>query len=186
TCAAHDHRVHVLEFTDRPQDVMAAADVLCLPSYREGVGTVTIEAAACGVAVVASRIYGIVDAVDEGRTALLHPAGDIPALADALRRVTADPALRASLGAAGPRWAATEFHVQRMTDEQLALYAELLATTESTSESAAAGWYRRRGKRIFDVAASAIALLVLAPVLVAGAVLIRATVGTPILVLALL
>ena len=44
-CGAHVNRVQFFEQTDRPQDFMAAADVLCLPSYREGIGVVIIEAA---------------------------------------------------------------------------------------------------------------------------------------------
>ena len=51
--------------------------VCCLPSYREGFGTVIIEAASIGLPAIASRIYGIADTVVEGVTGILHqPASD--------------------------------------------------------------------------------------------------------------
>ena len=50
---------------------MATADVFCLPSYREGFGTVIIEAAACGTPSIGSNIYGISDAILDKETGLL-------------------------------------------------------------------------------------------------------------------
>ena len=51
-------------------DLLKRADVFCLPSYREGFGVVIIEAASVGLPAIASRIYGITDAVDEGVTGI--------------------------------------------------------------------------------------------------------------------
>lgn len=68
--------IYIKGYTDSPESYMAASDVFCLPSYREGFGSVIIEAAACGVPALASRIYGITDAVVEGETGLLHEAGN--------------------------------------------------------------------------------------------------------------
>ena len=56
-------RVHVCGATREPEAFMAAADFLVLPSHREGFGSVVIEAAACGLPAVATRIYGLSDAV---------------------------------------------------------------------------------------------------------------------------
>ena len=83
-CWAHRERLRRVSFTPNPERYMAAADIFCLPSYREGFGQVIIEAAACGVPTVASRIYGIIDAVEDGKTGLLFPAGDVAALKQAL------------------------------------------------------------------------------------------------------
>lgn len=68
--------------TPRPQDFMAMADMLCLPSYREGFGTVVIEAAACGTPTIGSRIYGLSDAIVDGKSGYLFPVGSIDGLAD--------------------------------------------------------------------------------------------------------
>jgi lipopolysaccharide/colanic/teichoic acid biosynthesis glycosyltransferase len=194
-CGRHVTRVQFLAFTDRPQDLMVAADVLCLPSYREGVGTVTIEAGACGVPVIASRIYGITDAVMDGRSALLHAPGDVEGLASLLDRLITDPQLRRSLGAAGREHAVREFHVDRITALQLALYATVLQGADQqrvslaqpvdssvpTPAQACASWYRRGGKRLLDVTGAAVMLVVLAPVIGVVALLVRLTLGAPVL-----
>ena len=77
-CHASRARLHYVSFTATPERYTVAADIFCLPSYREGFGMMIIEAAACGVLAVASRIYGITDAVDDGKAGLLFPAGDSP------------------------------------------------------------------------------------------------------------
>jgi lipopolysaccharide/colanic/teichoic acid biosynthesis glycosyltransferase len=175
-CGRHIDRVRFLEFTNRPEDAMAAADILCLPSYREGFGSVIIEAAACGLPTVASRIYGIVDAVEAERTGLLHAPGDVGELTRQLRRLVTDAELRRALGAAARERALAQFSVERLTTAQLALYAELL-----DGVPAAAGWYRRFGKRALDVSVSACALFLLSPVLVVLAAVVRAALGAPVL-----
>lgn len=94
---------------------MAAADVFCLPSYREGFGLVLIEAGAVGLPVVASRIYGITDAVLDGETGFLHQPGSIAELVDRLEILIRDASLRRALGAAGQRRAREEFSAELVT-----------------------------------------------------------------------
>jgi colanic acid/amylovoran biosynthesis glycosyltransferase len=77
------------------------ADVFCLPSLAEGLPTVLIEAMACGVPVVSTRIDGVPELVSDGEDGLLCEAGDPGALASPLRRLAADPAERERLGRAG-------------------------------------------------------------------------------------
>ena len=91
-------RVHFVGFTSAPERYMAASDVLCLPSYREGFGSVVIEAAAVGLPAVASRIYGVVDAVEEGVSGVLHEPRDVAAIAAHLVALADDPGSRRRLG----------------------------------------------------------------------------------------
>lgn len=128
-CAPHGGRLHFLDFITSPERVIAAADVLCLPSYREGFGTVIIEAAAAGVPAVASRIYGIVDAIDDGHTGLLHEPGDVADLASHLRRIASDAGLRRTLGTAARTRAERDFSQAAVTSAVLGLFDALLAGT---------------------------------------------------------
>ena len=90
-CSKQFHRIG---FTNKPEDYMACADVFCLPSYREGFGSVLIEAAAVGLPAVASRIYGITDAVVDGETGVLHQPKNIEEIKRALLTLTIDTNLR--------------------------------------------------------------------------------------------
>jgi glycosyltransferase involved in cell wall biosynthesis len=81
--------------------VMRSADIFCLPSYTEGRPNVVNEAMATGLPVIATRVGGIPDMVEEGRTALLYDAGNVAALRECLRRLATESALRESMGASG-------------------------------------------------------------------------------------
>ena len=111
---------------DMPQ-VYAGAQVVCLPSWREGVPRALIEAAACGRALVASDVPGCREIVQHEVNGLLVPSRDASALAAALRRLLDDAALRGRMGAAGRDLAQREFSLERVNAATLALYSELLA-----------------------------------------------------------
>ena len=110
-------RIERLDLTDsvcfvgpQPQSVLpvyyAAADVTVLPSYYESFGMVALEAMACGNAVIASRVGGLVTTVRDGVTGFLVPDGDVEALAERIGALVADPDLRWRVGREGVRWAA--------------------------------------------------------------------------------
>jgi glycosyltransferase involved in cell wall biosynthesis len=103
---AAGNRVHLVGALDRETvaRALAAADVVAVPSVVDAAGNVdglpntVLEALASGRAVVASRVAGIPDVVQDGVSGLLVPAGDAEALAVALRRLAGDPAERERLG----------------------------------------------------------------------------------------
>ena len=105
---------------------MASADVLVLPSYREGFGSVIIEAAACAIPTVAYRIDGVIDAVVEERTGVLVEVGNIEALAAAMLDVSRDSQGRQRLGSEARDRVSKEFSSAVVTAEWVALYKPLL------------------------------------------------------------
>lgn len=66
-----------IDYVSNPQEILNVADVLVLPSYREGFGTIVIEAASMGIPCIASDIYGLNDAIVNNKTGLLHKVKDV-------------------------------------------------------------------------------------------------------------
>ncbi|MCY4525818.1 MAG: glycosyltransferase, partial [Anaerolineaceae bacterium] len=110
---------------DMPQ-VYAQAQVVCLPSWREGVPLALIEGAACGRPLVASDVPGCREVVRHEETGLLAPPRDAASLAAALRRLLLEKATRQRMGAAGRELAQREFSLERVISETLALYERVL------------------------------------------------------------
>lgn len=106
---------------------LAAADVLVLPSYREGFGTVVLEAAAVGLPAIASRIYGLTDAVQDQVTGLLFPVGDISALRSAMEIMVIDAQRRLEMGSAARERVLKDFSADAVSEAWLAEYRVLLA-----------------------------------------------------------
>jgi glycosyltransferase involved in cell wall biosynthesis len=125
-CGDGADRLRHVTHTPKPERFMAAADLLCLPSYREGFGMVVIEAASAGLAVVASHIYGITDAVADGETGVLFPPGDVAAMAAALERLIVDHRERVAMGAKGRERVLAEFSEERLTYGLMAYYDKSL------------------------------------------------------------
>lgn len=113
-----EKRVTFAGFVDTETKVrhLREAEVVVTPSPKEGWGVTTIEANACGTPVVASDAPGLRDAVRDGVTGLLFPYGDASALADRLRRILRDDALRERLSRAAIDWAA-RFRWERSAEE---------------------------------------------------------------------
>lgn len=91
-------RIKVVGYTEAPEQYFATADFLCLPSLREGFGMVVLEAAACGLPSVCTRIPGLVDAVDYGRAGVLVDVGDVDGLCRVIVRFGSDSGERREIG----------------------------------------------------------------------------------------
>ena len=124
---AYAGRLHWVDATDRPQEYFAAADIFCLPSYREGFGTTIIEAAATGVPAIGSRIYGITDAIVDGTTGLLFAPGDVRQLAERILTLVQDTEFRKRMGESARQRALQDFSAGVVTAALLDYYARLLA-----------------------------------------------------------
>jgi glycosyltransferase involved in cell wall biosynthesis len=116
-------RARFLSYTNEPERYMAAADVFCLPSYREGFGVAVIEAAACGLPSVGTRIYGVTDAIEDGVTGLLFETGKVDALVDRMSQLAREPDLRTAMGRRAREKALRDFPEDAITRELKQLYA---------------------------------------------------------------
>jgi len=108
------HDAHIVGYTECPEEYFAIADILCLPSYREGFGTVVIEAAAMGVPTVGTKIYGLTDAVDDGKTGLLVTPRNVNELANSLIKILDDKDLRTAMGEAAKQRATRLFDAKNV------------------------------------------------------------------------
>lgn len=117
--------IHAAGYQARPEQWLAAADLLCLPSYREGFGNVVIEAAAMGIPAVGTRIPGLCDAIVDGVTGILVSPKDPAALEVALGELLSDDVRRRAMGAAARSRALREFGAARVNALVLAEYAAL-------------------------------------------------------------
>ncbi|MEY6432698.1 glycosyltransferase family 4 protein [Thioalkalicoccus limnaeus] len=115
--------------------VFDQAHIACLPSYyREGLPKFLIEAAASGLPLVTTDGPGCREVVEPGRNGLLVPARDPEALASALAKLVADPALRARFGQRSRELAERRFASHHILASTLAIYRDLLQTGQCTAE----------------------------------------------------
>lgn len=113
-------------FTNRPEEYLAASDALCLPSYREGFGSVIIEAAAMGIPAIASDIYGISDAVINQQTGLLHTPKDVNSITDAMEHFLKRPELVKKYGDSARERVKAEFDANVMSKYWLDFYFQVM------------------------------------------------------------
>jgi glycosyltransferase involved in cell wall biosynthesis len=109
-------------------DLLGAADVVCLSSTAEGLPMVVLEAMAAGKPIVATEIGGVAEAVQNDRTGILVPVGDVQAFAAALVRLAGDTELAARMGQAGRERHRTQFSFERMIDEYADVLDRMLVT----------------------------------------------------------
>nr|BDT26871.1 glycosyltransferase [Bacteriovorax sp. HI3] len=114
-------------FQNHPEQIIAACDFLCLPSYREGFGTVIIEAAAAGVCTIGSNIPGIQDAIIDEKTGVLVPVKDIHALKEQIIRLSNKKQFREELSHNAFLRAQKDFNYQIISQFQVNEYRQLLA-----------------------------------------------------------
>jgi glycosyltransferase involved in cell wall biosynthesis len=115
-------QVKRVDYTSQPEKFMQAADIFCLPSYREGFGSSVIEAAACGLPTLASRIYGLTDAVMEEKTGWMYESGNINELTAKLIDINSDPVDLVDKGIKARRYAKEFFDEVTITNVMIDFY----------------------------------------------------------------
>lgn len=126
-------RIIMTGFSATPELFMSAADFLVLPSYREGFNTTIIEAAACGIPAIGSRIYGIIDAIEEGKTGLLVEPRNPEQLAEAMRKLVVDRQYGSKLGSAARMRVLANFRSEHLTEALINYYDRLLRMANRTT-----------------------------------------------------
>jgi glycosyltransferase involved in cell wall biosynthesis len=121
-CVECIERIEFVDYVRVPEEYMAAADLFCLPSYREGFGSSLIDAAASGIPAIASRIYGSSDAVVDGVTGLLFETGNTVACVDAMRLLSENSELRESMAHRARKRAIEFFSQELLTSAIIAFY----------------------------------------------------------------
>jgi len=123
------HASGILEWWGAREDmagVFSQAHVVCLPSYREGLPKVLLEAAACGRPIITTDTPGCREIVQHGENGYLVPVRAVTELADAVEHLAGNAFLRQAMGRAGRRRIEEEFSTERVVSETLQVYAELL------------------------------------------------------------
>lgn len=109
-------------FSDNINDKFSRAHIVCLPSYREGLPKVLLDAAASGRAIITTDVPGCRHAIEDGVTGLLVPVRDSAALAEALLCLIKDDSLRKKMGRAGRQLAENKFDIKIVINEHMRIY----------------------------------------------------------------
>ena len=117
--------VDLLGHVDSITDVMELADVVVLPSYREGTPRTLLEAAAMGKPIVATDVPGCREVVRDGYNGYLVPREDPVALAEAIEKILSNPVLAHEMGLNGHRLVAEEFSVESVVQETFKVYEQI-------------------------------------------------------------
>lgn len=118
--------IQLLPFRLDVERLLAASDLLVFPSVAPHFGRPVIEAGAMGKPVVASRIGGVEELVEDGKTGILVPPGDATALADAMHRMLINPAYSRQIGNSGYERAFRLYNAELNSEEIIAIYDRII------------------------------------------------------------
>lgn len=118
--------IYSLGYKIQTEKYFSAADIFCLPSHREGFGTVILEAAACGLPSIGTRIPGLVDSIIDGETGVLVELNNISELSSAILNLTHDERLRKNLGLSAKKRAQKDFNSELIAEKQWQEYRQII------------------------------------------------------------
>jgi len=108
-------------------DYLCASDILLLPSEQESFGLAALEALACELPVIASRVGGLPEVVDDGETGFLSPVGDVDKMADDAVRLLSDKKLRRQMGRRARELAISRYSTDRIIPQYIEFYERIIA-----------------------------------------------------------
>ena len=123
-------RVRLLGFVEDTIELYQAMDLFVLSSLREGLPNAVLEAMAMGVAVVSTRVAGVPKLIEDGKSGLLCPPGEVDQLAGAMRRPLADETLRSQLAAGGRRTIESQYGFARRMSKVRDVYDRVLGLSQ--------------------------------------------------------
>ncbi len=118
-------RVFLIGFIENAANYLKAFDIFVLPSVKEGLPYVLLEAGIAGLAVVASHVGGIPEIIEDGKTGLLIPPRSPDDIVEHIVRLAKTPSIRASLGTALREKVLRDFSHETMTSRTVALYKKI-------------------------------------------------------------
>lgn len=122
------HTENIIYFgpTPKPQEVLQAADVFCLPSYREGFGTCVIEASLLELPIICSDTYGLAETIVENKTGLRHEVKNVNQLYNQMKLLTQNEVTRTFLGKNGRQYVLEHFSADEISSLWLEFYKNIL------------------------------------------------------------
>lgn len=123
---ANSEDIEWVGFSETPELYLSVSDVFCLPSYREGFGTVVIESAAMGLPTIATKIYGLCDSIEDGISGILVDAKSESQLYAAMKRLHEDQDLRKRLAYNAKVRVEKSFKSSIISDKLVAEYISLI------------------------------------------------------------
>lgn len=112
--------------TPKPQEVLQAADVFCLPSYREGFGTSVIEASLLELPIICSDTYGLAETIIENKTGLRHEVKNVSKLYNQMKLLVQNEETRTVLGKNGRQYVLEHFSADEISLQWLTFYKDIL------------------------------------------------------------
>lgn len=112
--------------TPKPQEVLQAVDVFCLPSYREGFGTSVIEASLLELPIICSDTYGLAETIIENKTGLRHEVKNIDQLYNQMKLLVQNEETRTVLGKNGRQYVLEHFSADEISLQWLTFYKDIL------------------------------------------------------------
>jgi len=112
---------------DKMHKILTQACIVCLPSYREGLPKVLLEAASCGKPIIGTNVPGCREIIRNEENGILVPPYEVEPLADAIKELVDNPGKRKSMGAVGRKLVENEFSEEIVVSQTLKLYKKMLA-----------------------------------------------------------